>query len=337
MNEILKPNESFINPVSRNAIYKSTLLLNHESASDFITDKVLNFPIKRIVVFGEPGANKTTIMLQLASELMRKSPDIEPDFIFYDDALAKAKKDLGVKILSKNQYPLVSNILTNQIKESFPSDPSSDKRIIQFVELVGISLNDRGTSTLRKVSKRVSNQPLLEQDTLVIGVSADSRSLKYAGKMRKSIAELDDHRKVFDLLKDYNTYVSDIPRDKPIEQISREIVDFFGRMATEDRIRIVHNQVMTQATRRAMEDNNRLFRMLRVPELPFPIEDRETLKKYLLGTAFLQTYLTELGLKHEPYDLEPNLFRDFGVIIFSPYNPNIPKIIDLSRALKSSI
>jgi adenylate kinase family enzyme len=334
MNEIVKPNESFINPESRNAVYKSTLLLNHESASDFITEKVLNFPIKRIIVFGEPGANKTTIMLQLASELMRKSPDIEPDFIFYDDALAKAKKDLGVNILSKNQYPLVSNILTNQIKERFPTDQTPDKRIIQFVELVGISLNDRGTSTLREAAKRVSNQKMLEQDTLVIGVSADSRSLKYAGNMRRSISELDDHTKVFDVLKDFNTQVSDIPRNKPIDQVTKDIVDFFGRMATEERIKIVHNEVMTQATRRAMEDNNRLFRMLRVPDLPFPIEDRETLKKYLLGAAFLQTYLTELGLKNEPYDLEPSLLRDSGIVIFSPYNPNITKVIDLSRALK---
>lgn len=337
MNEIIKPNESFVNPESKNAVFKSTLLLNHESASDFITDKILNFPIKRIIVFGEPGANKTTIMLQLASELMEKSKEIEPNFIFYDDALAKAKKDLGANTLSKGQYPLVSNILTNQMSNNFPIDSSSDRRTIQFVELVGISLNDRGTSTLRRAAKRVSGQNMLEQDTLIIGVTADLRSLKYAGQMRKSITELDDHSKVFDVLEDYKTHVSDIPRDKPIEQVASEIVQFFGRMASEDRIKIVHNEVMTQANRRAIEDDYRLFRMLRVPELPFPIEDRETLKNYLLGAAFLQTYLSELGLKSEPYDLEPNLLRDLGIVIFSPYNPNITKVIDLSRALKSSI
>lgn len=337
MSEILKSNESFINPESKNAVFKSTLLLNHESASDFITDKILNFPIKRVIVFGEPGANKTTIMLQLVSELMKKSPDIEPNFIFYDGALEKTKKDLGVDILSKSQYPLVSSILTNQIQESFPTNSSSNKRAIQFVELVGISLSDRGTSTLRHAAKRVSNQDLLEQDTLVVGVAADLRSLKHAGEMRKTIAELDDHKKVFDVLRGYNTHVSDFPKDKPLEIVTREIVSFFGRMASEKRIKIVHNEVMTQAQRRATEDDNRLFRMLRVPKLPFPIEDRKTLKKYLLGTAFLQTYLSELGLKNEPYDLNADLFKDLGIIIFSPYNPDIPKVIDLSRALKSNL
>lgn len=334
MNENLRQNESFINPETRNAVLKSTLLLNHDSASDFILEKVMNFPIKRIIIFGEPGANKTTITLQLASELKKKSPDIEPDFIFYDNALAKAKDAFGVKQLARHQYPLVSSILTNEMRERFPNDADDHKRVIQFVELVGISLNDRGTSTLRYAAKRVKEQNLMDQDTLIVGVTADSRSLKDAGKMRKAVSELNNPVEVFDLLKSYNNHISDYPKDKPIEEVAKDIVGFFSRMATEERIQLVHNEVMTQANRRATEDNNALFRMLRVPDLPFPIEDRETLKSYLQGAAFLQTYLYELGLKRDFYELNPNLLRDLGIIIYSPYNPSIPKIIDLSNALK---
>jgi hypothetical protein len=334
MSERLKPNEAFINPESQNAVARSTLLLNHESAFDFIFNKVMDFPIKRVIVFGEPGANKTTIMLQLASELMQKSPDIEPDFIFYDDALAKVKDMLRVNTLSKSHYPIVSNILSKQMKERFPKDDEKDKRRIQFVELVGISLNDRGTSTLRTAAKRANGLAPLEQDTLVIGVTADSRSLKDAGEMRGAVADLDDPKRLFELLKGYNTFVTGIPEDKPIDETTNEIIGFFGRMASEDRIEVVHNEVMTQANRRLTEDDNRIFRMLRVPNLPFPIEDRDALKSYLQGAAFLQMYLTELGLRKDPYNMAPDYLRDMGVVVFSPYNPNIPKIMNLSRVLK---
>lgn len=334
MNEKLRHNESFINPEMENAVLKSTLLLNHESASDFIIEKVTDFPIKRIIIFGEPGANKTTITLQLASELTKKYPDIEPDFIFYDNALAKAKEDLGVKQLAKHQYPLVSNILTNQMRERFPRNSGEGKRVIQFIELVGISLNDRGVSTLRYAANRAREQDVMEQDTLIVGVTADSRSLKDAGKMRKAVSELDNPTEVFDLLKSYNNHISDYPKDKPVDEIAKEIIGFFGKMATQKRIQVVHNEVMTQANRRATEDEYRLFRLLKIPNLPFPIEDRETLKKYLLGAAFLETYLYELGLKRDPYELNPDYLRDLGIIIFSPYNPSIPKVIDLSKALE---
>lgn len=334
MSERLKQNESFINPETRNAVFKSTLMLNHASASEFIVEKVMDFPIKRILVFGEPGANKTTFTLQLASELTKKSPDIEPDFIFYDDALAKVKEDFGVSQLARHQYPLVSRILTNQVIERLPKEQDKEKRVIQFVELVGISLNDRGTSTLRYAANRIKGQNPMEQDTLIIGIAADSRSLKDAGKMRKAVAELEQPLEVFDLLKQYNNHISDYPKNTPVDQVAKNIVGFFGRMATEERIQIVHNEVMTQASRRAAEDDNKLFRMLKIPDLPYPIQDRETLKNYLLGTAFLQTYLSELGIKRDPYDLDPNYLKDFGIIIYSPYNPDIPKVIDLSRALK---
>lgn len=329
--------EKMINREQDNAVFNSTLLLNGESASENIIERVIDFPdIKRIIIFGEPGANKTTILLQLASELIKHDSSIEPNYIFYDNALAQVKQRLGLaNLTTRAQYDLVSNIISNEMHDGFPEESKDESsRPIQFVELVGISAKNRGTSTLKEAAERVKDQGPMTQDTLFIGVAADVRSLKDAGKMRKAVTELENPAEVFDLLDSFNTHVVDYPKDIPLQEVGEKIIEFFSRMASEARIEMVHREVMAQAKLSTAEDDDRLFKILKLPALPYPIETIEAKNGYLLNAAFLQEYLQRLGLKPDMYDLSFKL-KDKGLVVFSPYNPKIPKNIDLSKALKS--
>ncbi len=327
--------ESQPNLENPNEVFNNLLELTGEPAAPKIIERDFDCPdIRRIIIFGEPGANKTTILLQLATELISIDHSIEPKFVFYDNAVARVKSEVGIPNLrTRAHFDLASQILSAEMDKSLISGTENKtSRPIQFVELVGIGAKNRGKSSLKGAAEKVRDQSPMTQDTLIIGVAADERSLKDAGTVRKAVAELEDPLQVFDLLSTFNIHLTDYPKDIPLRTAAERIIEFFGKMAAESRIDIIHREVAALARQKSAEDDDRLFRILRLPTLKYPIEEIGIRKSYLLNAAFLQAYLEEMGLKRNMYDASFGI-EDKGLVLFSPYNPEIPKNIDLSQVL----
>lgn len=319
------------------AILNNALLIDGQKAAPAILEKVADFPIRRIVVFGEPGANKTTILLQLATAMTQQDPSIKPQYLFYDSALARYRQETGTTEMQSRDHQAVSNRLTREMEATFKPKPKSDgKRPIQFVELVGMSKQDRGISTLRKAAARTANISPIEKDTLAIGIVADPRSLRDAGEVRQRVRDLANPQDVYGVLRDYRIFISRFNQGVSYKQMAERIVEFFRNMAPPHKIEEVHREVMSQARQRSEEDEYRLFKQLRLPNLAFPISDTTLKTEYLLSLSFMQTHMADLGLVADPLSPTPDYLRDSGLTIFSPYNPRIPKVLDLTQVLEST-
>jgi len=319
-------------------ILNNTLLIDGRPAAPAILERMNDFPIRRVVIFGEPGANKTTILLQLASVITDQDPTVMPQFLFYDSTLARYRKNTGVDQLHKRDHQAVSSLLTEEMEATFKPDPQPDgTKPIQFVELVGMSKQDRGVSTLRHAAERTLTTSPIEKDTLALGIVADPRSLRDAGEVRQRIRALETPEDVYEILKEYRIYISRFPQVEHSAQMAERIVDFFRNMAPPNKIDEVHKEVMDQARERAEEDEYRLFKQLRLPRLSFPITDVDVKTQYLLSLSHMQTHMAELGLVADPLSPTPDHIRDSGLTIFSPYNPRAPKVLDLSMVLKESV
>ncbi len=319
------------------AILNNALLIDGQKAAPAILEKVADFPIRRIVVFGEPGANKTTILLQLATAITQQDPSIKPQYLFYDSVLARYRQETGTTEMKPKDHHAVSNRLTHEMESTFrPKSKLDGKRPIQFLELVGMSRQDRGVSTLRKAAARTTNISPIERDTLAIGIVADPRSLRDAGEVRQQVRDLVNPQDVYRVLRDYRIFISRFNQGASYEQMAERIVEFFRNMAPPHKIEEVHREVMSQARQSSEEDEYRLFKQLKLPQLDFPISDAAIKTDYLLSLSYMQTHMADLGLVADPLSPTPDYLRDSGLTIFSPYNPNIPKVLDLAQVLEAT-
>lgn len=232
-----------------------------------IADTILTNPfIRRVVVVGEPGVHKSTMIENLAYELKRRGK-ILSSFVFYDDVLAETERQLGSREewsddawheLSKNMLKAFGQTL----------DTSQEQRQVQIVEIMGMSKEggkDRAVTALQVLAKESRDEDPNELSTIFVAIAPTSKSQRKTMMLRRAIQDV-EARDVLNFLDNESNmfYIGaralarKLAREAEesgkrssyyIELFGRNIKKKFQRMGAADKIAQMHEEILSDARR----------------------------------------------------------------------------------------
>lgn len=156
--------------------------------------------IERIIVFGEPGANKSTIVGQLVGELVRLTGGyLAPEVVQFDEVMSRYESVFGRsrEVWDRREWNTFSDGVTQEIRTSPRQDYHSSRRGVKVIEIVGeqgldehgnLALRNRAASTLFDIAHDLRAEAPNTPKTLVIGLIPDPRSQERTGLIRKATA-----------------------------------------------------------------------------------------------------------------------------------------------------
>lgn len=279
---------------------------------EHILETIMDTPsIRRVIVFGEPGSNKTTVIGQLAHELRRRSQTtLNVDLLYYDDVFKdmKSPENLGPREMwGEREWELFSDELYSRIEDKTPRDEGEKREGILLVENVAVGTVDRGFGALSRIADETRRQDQFQFDTYFIGLVPDARSQERAGTMRKVIAQTKNSQVIPRLKSEYN--IIPVSRERDIVKLGKRIKEIFAKMGPQDKIEEISQEVMDEAMRiLEFEDQGRtVFQSVLLPPSAKELDTIEQ-QKYLMKAYYMKTLRAKLELP-----------ADRAVAVFSPY------------------
>ncbi|MBI2268353.1 MAG: hypothetical protein HYU80_02780 [Candidatus Blackburnbacteria bacterium] len=148
---------------------------------------------ERVVVFGEPAANKSTILGQLVREVTILSGGrIAPTVVLFDQVLVDCQLEFGKprQEWGTEEWDRFDRWVEKRIEEPAEGVGPS-RRHVRFVEIVGLRgkgvPNNRAVTTLENLARRARQEPEDAPKTLIVAVAPDSRSQYRTGIMRERV------------------------------------------------------------------------------------------------------------------------------------------------------
>lgn len=300
---------------------------NGELIGGAIAERIVIDPsINTVVLFGEPGAGKSTIQSQLVESINRlAAAEIPMYFVRYEDAMAQTEDQtrLPRRWWSNREYLRMSTNLTYAI-DSQNSSRLSEPRSLLFVETVSLVAEDgldRAVTTLAILARQ---QGLLEKpNTLFLGIIADPRAQKRAGLIRGEINDIEDGDVIDYLRERYHLVISGIDGSADGGSKVKRIIQ---RQAIIERMYEISRQVLLRAfSWLSTSENEQLASNIWLPQETNLLDPaavslnqdmidptRALLDYYRFKTAYMEYYMRREFLR---------LPESYAMIIHNPFNP----------------
>lgn len=299
-----------------------------------IADTILAKPsIRRVIVIGEPGVHKSTMIENLAYELKRRGK-ISSQLVFYDDLLAETENELGSREGwgDEDWHKLSKNIL----KAIGPiSAIQQDPRQVQIIEIMGMSKEggkDRAVTALQTLANEVREESPTELSTLFVAIAPTHKGQQKTMMIRRSIQHVSD-AEVFDFLDNqFNMFyigahtlakrLSQQTGKSPsyyMELFGRNIKARFSKMGAEDKILQIHREILEGA--RGLIQEPALAaqaRILKIAPSSYDIGELEQNTERVVAYHLLHKVRVELGLDEKHAYIVFSTFLDGRIF----YNVN---------------
>lgn len=277
-----------------------------------IADTIFTTPsIQRVVVIGEPGVHKSTMIENLAYELRRRGK-ISSSFVFYDDVLAETERQLGSREgWSDNDWRELSKNMLEAIGQT-PS-AAQEQRQVQIVEIMGMSKEggkDRAVTALQVIAEQARNESPDELSTIFVAIAPTYKSQQKTMMLRRAIQHVEARDVLSFLDKQFDMFyigakslAKELARKTGkratyyIELFGRNMKNRFQRMGAADKIAQIHEEILNEA-RRLMDDPENLKKALEMAispsayDLNVRIQDMERIVAFHL----LHKIRSQLGL-----------------------------------------
>lgn len=197
-----------------------------------IVSRIIKTPtIDTVVIMGEPGANKTTILQQLVREMIiLTGGKIAVSTTLYDEILKEVATE--VKIPRGEWPPSYWTDFSRKMHKSIRTKPENVKNIpgrrhIRIAEIVGLSITggrDRAVSALNTLAAEMRLEPDSAPKTLLIAIAPDRRSQQRAGDIREAIMATPPEKVHQMLWNRFNIEVVGVPETTTGGKFIKEIV-----------------------------------------------------------------------------------------------------------------
>lgn len=303
-------------------------LINGSSAKNFILDQIYTFPISTIGVFGEPARGKTAIVSDLATALRAIGIDVQ--VTTYDSASGRIIQRLGRD--KPEWYPSDYDLLSEHLLQTHldrQQIPTVGRRI-NIIELVGIGIKNRGTSTLFQLTDIARAEEKDSSGYLFMGTTSDPAIQSEAGFERKKVAGLPP-AEVVPFLARRNLVIEGLDANLSDDEKGEIVKTFYSTTAKNFQIKAVRQEIEKQSTSYNATDLQRLFGILSPQETVVGKKSARRSEAYKRQAAFLLLFLEEQGLLHRSplQSTEPSSF-DKGIVVYNRFIPTIQRRLDLS-------
>lgn len=277
-----------------------------------IADTILTNPsIRRVVVVGEPGVHKSTVIENLAYELKRRGK-ILSGFIFYDDVLAQTERQLGSREgWSDDGWHELSRNMLKAIGQTV--DTSQEQRQVQIVEIMGMSKEggkDRAVTALQTLAEQSRDEDPDELSTIFVAIAPTSKSQRKTMMLRRAIQHVEARDVLSFLDNEFNMFYigaralarklareTDKKSSYYIELFGRNMKKRFQRMGAADKITQVHDEILSDAQR--LMDNPENFKKaleIAIPSSSYGLDARDQDMERVVAFHLVHKLRTQLGL-----------------------------------------
>lgn len=217
-----------INPLQRDAGIK-------------ILSRGLNWHTRRVVVFGEPGANKTTFIGQLRQAMEKRGKTISE--IHYDSEIPD---DITRNTWTAEDWINFSSRFYNKILDLTPAKKQEDQVLLVETLSVGTKF-DRAVSTLERIASDSAKQGE-RSETVFVGIVPDPRTQAKTGRIRDLMAsgEIPDDQIIDILARRFKTVVPYHP-GLTREEAGKIVRGIFLKAGPNYKIKIISNEVLDEA------------------------------------------------------------------------------------------
>ncbi|OGY08432.1 MAG: hypothetical protein A2782_02095 [Candidatus Blackburnbacteria bacterium RIFCSPHIGHO2_01_FULL_43_15b] len=298
-----------------------------------IVSAVLGLPtVKRVIIFGEPGANKSTVLGQLIREVtVLSGGKIAPTTVMFDEVIKSCVEEFGHHSGWDGQvWDEVSRRLQEKI-ETPSQDIYPSRREVKFIEVVAVhkkgAIRDRGAKVLKYFSNLALKEPVNAPETIFIAIVADPRSQEQTGKLREATFKTSDKDvvkmwegrfgiiaeglqgmlpenagKVLKFLVSRMAKAVDILRTRT--EMYEAAVDYLIGMEPEKRQRLL-NSIRTPNSSRGMSHRQRREYLAKAIHMNYYVRDELQLRS---GISFVVFSAYRKQLIHWPADIFINSF-----------------------------
>jgi hypothetical protein len=296
-----------------------------EVGRKILKEIIVNNRIRKVAIFGEPGANKSTVLFQLGKWLQLLGISVR--YTMYDDVLAEAESVMGERTKwGSSEWSEFSKLMKDAVCRCDQTLQRQDGRHVQLIETMSMGARfprDRAISTL----EWIANDAKENLDSLIVGIVPDYRSQEEAGNLRSMIST-SPPTQVLQILNDFgieildlNEYGIDVTKKSQLKVIGAKIKASFLKMGKKENIEVINQEVF----KLAHEDiTNNMTDWLEY-YLSFPLPESIQIDDFVQQTVYKSKAFhmrrlinTEIGL---------NLPTDQGIVAFSPYVPLVERKI----------
>lgn len=240
-------------------IYSPFTIAPEVNLADILLSKIVEGRIKPLAIVGPPGLGKTTTAFELNKELnFLTNNQYGLSMHFFDTSFRETEKTIGPRA----QYAILGteNEFWDQVNKkiftNFKKNTAKSKRRypleIKTIELPLCGEQDRGVSALSKLFR----QPAA---SLVIGFIPEntdselSKTQTKAGRLRSLVANSEPEN-VIKTLSQFGVNIT-IPDDKDITEMGLQIKSIFSRMAEEERIKALNDEMIREISFMSVDIN----------------------------------------------------------------------------------
>ena len=273
--------------------------------------------IDTIIVMGEPGANKTTVLYQMVRELtFLFGPDkVRFEECLYDQVMKSSAEAMDVPRpeWGPSNWTEFARMLYEAIRAPMPED---ERRVIRVSEVVGLSLvgeKDRGVTALEEIAKEMCAEDLNAPKTLILAIPPDARSQNRASLIREAVLKAEP-RDVYRLLVNDCRIIPEGMGVEDTEEGGAKLQQIVSLMAGEKILQVAKDDVMKEVREWYNRISSVELREVDQVLLPESAKDMNPGYRFLyqLKTAHLDSLL------HIKYGLSSQQAR----VVFSQYTPN---------------
>ncbi|MBI2590456.1 MAG: hypothetical protein HYW33_01045 [Candidatus Blackburnbacteria bacterium] len=284
-----------------------------------IVSTILNTPsIRNVFIFGEPGANKSTVMGQLVREVVVLSKmKIAPTIVLFDEVVKDCMEEFGHHTTWNGQvWTEVSRRLQERV-ETPSADIYSHRREVKFIEVVAVhkegAARDRGAKALKYFAEAARKNSAANHppESIFIAVVADSRSQKQTGEIREATLKAFDEE-VVEMWQERFGVTAEGLQGIPPKEAGRILKFLVGRMAKAVDILRTRTEMYEAAVGYLVglepEKRQRLLSYIRVPSSTQKMSRRQC-REYVLKAIHMRHYVYE----------QLQLDSSVAFVVFSPF------------------